>query len=298
MKKIFLGLFILGCLTVSCQEQPERLETKAMNCVFESYDDKGVAFKKAIYDFEQVLITEKILKDRSGKSYKALFEKIATNNELTNWPITSFDDLLSNIGAPRQEALGSCLATLEKNTINKLEAFAKTIQTSDELTPSILANGILAALDEEDFELNYYKMNTFLLFDTINYTNDKGLIKALPKLEENPTFQTEKAINVYIDGENQFFVNDEKVNLNTLKSKIRTYVSNNESESYIALSSERKTSFASYIDVQNAISAEIDFLRDQFSKEKYNQVFEELTKEQADEIRKVYPFNLSEAVPK
>ncbi len=298
MRKIFLGLFILGQLTASCQEQSEQLESKAMNCVYESYDDKGVAFKRVIYDFEQLLITEKILGDRSGKSYKALFEKIATNNEFTNWPVTSFGDLLNTIGRPQQEALENCLTTLEKTPVNKLEAFAKIIQTSEKLTPSILANGILATLDDDDFELNYYKMSAFLLFDTINYTNDSGLIRALPEQEEHTTFNAENAIKVYIDGENQFFVNNEKVDLEKLKSKVRAYVSNNESESYIALSSERKTSFASYIDVQNAISAEINFLRDQLSKEKYNQVFKELSKEQSDDIRKVYPFNLSEATPK
>ena len=49
-----------------------------------------------------------------------------------------------------------------------------------------------------------------------------------------------------------------------------------------------------YMDVQNAIIGEINDLREELAKEKYNTTFNKLTKEQADIIKKIYPENIVE----
>ena len=122
-----------------------------MECLYQSYEDNGIAFKKAMQDFEQVLISEEILKDRSGKGYRGLFEKIVSTNEFPNWPKINFNSFVTEIGKPRQEILQNCVASLEKPPVNKFETLANTIQSYEDVTPATLANGVLESLDEKDF---------------------------------------------------------------------------------------------------------------------------------------------------
>ena len=125
--------------------------------------------------------------------------------------------------------------------------------------------------------------------------NDKGLVKELPELSETETeYDLSKAIKIYIDGSNQLVVDNEKTDMDGLKMKIREYENRNKSESVISIKNAPESSYATYIDVQNAVVGEIRILREILSEEKYNIQLDSLTKEQLSEIRKVYPLNLTE----
>ncbi|WP_299685695.1 biopolymer transporter ExbD [uncultured Dokdonia sp.] len=302
MKYHFCILFVLGSLFISCQKQSERVEYKLINCIYETYDDQGTQYKKAFFDFEQSLITEKILEDTSGKSYKALFEKMATENTFSQWPSSSFMNKIAAIDVKQNvESYQNCIAALGDLSQSKLQSVMNIINQSntDEFTPAKLATKMLEVLDEEDFELEYYKMNIFVLFETINYTNDSGLVRKLPAIEEmkTTTSDVKNAIKVALNGENKVLVNGKKVSLEELKSQIHDYVSKNTSESMIIYQSDRKASFAKYVEVQEAISGEIKALRATLAKERYHTDLEKLTKEQLTEIRKVYPMRISEKEP-
>ncbi|MCB4800274.1 ExbD/TolR family protein [Neotamlana laminarinivorans] len=125
--------------------------------------------------------------------------------------------------------------------------------------------------------------------------NDKGLVKELPEVSETKTeYDLSKAINIYIDGSNQLLVDNEKLDIDELKTKVREYENKNKSESIISIKNAPESSYSTFIDVQNAIVGEIRILRETLSKEKYNIELDSLTKEQLSEIRKVYPLNLAE----
>ena len=296
MKKIILTLLIFGMLTISCKKQAERVETKIMNCIYESYEDQGVAFKEAFSDFEQLLITEKILEDKTGSSYKAFFEKIVIDNEFNYNPSQSFANKIMEIRMPQNESFINCQSELRKELKKETElrVVLDSILTTETFGASEVAKGFLMVFDEEDFELDYYKMNTFLFFDTINYTNDDELIKKLPDFkEEEIERDLSKAITVYMDGDNHVFVNDERVTMEELKTQIRDYVHAHTLESIIVLKSDRKTSYAKHIDLQKAITEEIQILRKELAKERYNTALDKLTEEQRSEIKKIYPLHLS-----
>ena len=301
MKKLILTYLTFGLLSISCKRQTERTEVKLMNCIYENYEDNGTEFKKALSDFEKLLINEKILKNETGKSYKAIFEKIVSDDDFNYNPSKSFLDKIIDIGMPQNESFRNCQSELRKKSKNKfskgteLQTVLDSIQNSGNLTPSIVANGILSVLNEKDFELDYYKMSVFFLFDTISYTNDSGISRKLPKFKKDETnYDLSKAINIYIDGNNLIFANKEKVNIEKLKVKIREYELKNKSESIISFKTERATMYSTYVEVQNAIIEEIQILREQLAKEKYNTELNKLSEKQQSEIKKTYPKKIVE----
>ncbi len=302
MKKSILIFLIFGFLTMSCQGQTERMEAKIMACIYENYEDQGTEFKKALSDFEQLLISEKILKDGTGISYIAIYEKIALENAFNYNPSKSFIDQINNIRVPKNSSLNKCQSKLIKNDKieftkgTELKIVLDSIMNSKNLSPSKVANGILSVLDESDFDLDYYKMSMFLMFDTMNYTNDDGITRKLPEFKEEGEIENDlsKAISIYIDGKNQIFVNNKKVNIEALKVQIREYEITNKSESIISLKTERETMYKTYVDVQNVINEEIRLLRQQLAQEKYSTELDKLTKEQLFEIKHVYPQKLVE----
>ena len=66
----------------------------------------------------------------------------------------------------------------------------------------------------------------------------------------------------------------------------------------ISLQSDRGTSYATYISVQNELVGAYNVLRDRYSNKKYGRDFEDLTKDQQKEIKiDIYPQIISEAEP-
>jgi len=302
MKKLLLTYITFGILAISCQKQTERIETKLVNCIYENYKDQGTKFKKLLSDFEQLLIDEKILKNRTGKSYKAIFDKIVVDNDFDYNPSESFLTKIIELGMPKNEAFRNCQSELREKSKNEfsksyeLQTVLDSIfKNSVNISPSIVATGILSVLNEKDFELDYYKMSVFFLFDTISYTNDDGISKKLPEFKEDKKeYDLSKAMNIYINGDNQIFVNQKKVNIEELKIKVRDYEFKNKSESFFSVKTERAAMYKTYLDVQNTIIGEIRNLREQLAKEKYNTGLDNLTEIQLSKIKIVYPQKIME----
>ncbi|WP_190246289.1 ExbD/TolR family protein [Gelidibacter gilvus] len=301
MKKLIYTIITFGLCIMSCKGQNERIEIRLMNCIYENYDDHGTEFKKAITDFEQLLIGQKILKDQSGKSYRSILEKIVVDDDFDYNPSESFFDNIREIGLPQNESYKTCQTELRKNANidltkeTKLNAVLDSLKNTGELTPSQVAIGILSVLNENDFELDYYKMNMFSLFDVISMINADGIKRQLPESKEDIIdYDVTKALNIYLDGESQVFANNQKVTHKELRKTIRDYVSENKSESVISLKNDRQTMYKTYIEIQNIIVGEIRSLREQFSKENYKTELDHLTQEQLAEVKKIYPQNLIE----
>lgn len=298
--KILLNI-IIGLISISCFAQRERVENELMNCIYENYEDQGTKFRNAISDYEKLLIDEKILNDGTGKSYKAIFEKVIIDDEFNYNPSKSFFDKTTEIGLPQNESFKNCQSELLEKSENEyskgveLKTVIDSIVNSGNISPSTIANGILTVLNEKDFELDYYKIIVFSLFDTINFTNDSGISKKLPEFKKDEReYDLSKALNIYIDGNNQIFVNKQKVDIEKFKVQIQEYIFKNKSKSIISFKTERETMYKTYINVKNTIVGEIQILREQLAKEKYNAEFDKLTEKQQSEIKKVYPIKIVE----
>lgn len=299
MKKNLLFITIL-ILTISCTGQNIlRIEDKLMDCAYQTYDDKGRAIKTLIFDFEQLLIDEKIIKDRNGDDYAAIFKKIALENDFDFTPSKSFLAELQKLAKPnpanseecRNAILGN--SSIEESKIAKLEIVLDSIQTSGNGNASKIANGILSVLSENDFELDYYKLRTLFLFDLLNPKSDIDL--RIPELQtQGHSKNLDNALHIYVDEKNQIFVNGKLMNLKELREKIKNYESKNKSESIFTLKTELDTKYSKYIEVQNSIVSEILKLRDKLSLEKFKTSFEDLNTEETKEIKNIFPLTLIE----
>jgi biopolymer transport protein ExbD len=243
-----------------------------MDCSYQSFADNGIAFKKLISDYENLLINEKILADKSGKSYRQVLKDIADKKEFNKIPSKFFADELQELEKADLEKAQECkkiiLQDSAKYDMTKLkgleQAFDKA-QYSGDLQPALIAEDILKVLGDKDFELDYYKLRTFLFFSVIDTSS--GINEKLPEFASNQSeIDLTNALKVKLDDQNQIFVDDNKVSLDDLKSIVREYESEFKSESIISLKTDRGTMYRTYIDVQNVIIGEIQYLRDQLAK--------------------------------
>jgi biopolymer transport protein ExbD len=128
-----------------------------------------------------------------------------------------------------------------------------------------------------------------------NCIEEKGLVKELPQVSRvNVDYDESKALEIYIEGNNAIFVNNEAVNLDALTSKTKDYLENSKSNAVVALKTEHETLYSTYINVQNTIVEAINTLRQDLSTKKFNKDFETLNAKERSEITTIYPLNLIE----
>jgi biopolymer transport protein ExbD len=125
---------------------------------------------------------------------------------------------------------------------------------------------------------------------------------------------------VKINSQNQMLIQGEELPLTVLREKVKEFVKNvNNDPGYpelkpvqipllgemmitkdhvISLQNDRDTQFQAYMSVQNELVAAYNELRNEISKQKFGKLFTELSEEEQDAVKKVYPMKISEAEPK
>jgi biopolymer transport protein ExbD len=299
--KLLLSIIALLFANLSIAQE-ERPEVLLINCLYESYDDGGKAFKELLNAFEVQLIKEKILKDETGESY-IQFLKVASKGNLKNLIIPSnFVEDISEIKKPDSEKTKLCREqmdekyNIESTKIGELNVLMKDIMSSDNIELSSYANGILSILRAEDFEIDFYKLNIFYFFSIINTSIDSGLARKLPKEKEIKDLEVnlENALHVDIDENNEVFLYNKKITLIDLEKEVKSYELKYKSKALIILKNNKLTHYNDYIKVQNVIISAVNSVRDILAKEIYGKVYKELEKNEAEVIKKQYPLNLRE----
>jgi len=70
------------------------------------------------------------------------------------------------------------------------------------------------------------------------------------------------------------------------------------SKGIVSLQNDRGTSYGKYIEVQNALVAAYNEVRDEFAMDKFRKKFDDLSDEQEEAVKKAIPQRISEAEPK
>ena len=162
---------------------------------------------------------------------------------------------------------------------------------------------------------------------TSSMDTDKGLPRRLPppvpkdqKDDADVDIRKRNLLVVLINSNNQILCGDEFVEMEQLKDKVKEFIANPNNDEHlpekvevdvpyfgkrmvtknhvISLQNDRGTEYQAYIDVQNALVAAYNELRNEISMEKFGQKFSELTEEQQEAVMKIYPQHISEAEPK
>ncbi len=161
---------------------------------------------------------------------------------------------------------------------------------------------------------------------TTTMATDSGLTRLLPppipadqKPEDTPPIKERNVFSVLINSKNQLLVEGEYLDVKDLKRKAKEFIENPNNLAHlpekkdtdiqffgsysvgkgvISLQNDRGTQYQAYIHVQNELQAAYNELRDELAQKKWNRQFAELSDEQKEAIKDIYPQRISEAEPK
>ncbi len=161
----------------------------------------------------------------------------------------------------------------------------------------------------------------FLVTTTMDV--DTGITRKLPPPpdpnQEPPEIKDRNIFNVLVNKYDDLLVEGKPSSIETLKQDAKEFLSNpynredlpektmrfveglgdiSVSKGVISLKNDRGTSYEMYISVQNELTAAVNELRDELSKEKFGMKFDDLKDEdQINAIQKAVPVSISEAEP-
>lgn len=163
----------------------------------------------------------------------------------------------------------------------------------------------------------------FLVTTTMD--TDGGLTRKLPpmpeeELEDLPEVKQRNVFEVLVNANDQLLVEGELMQVSQLRAAAKEFIVSDPrredlpefkeenipffgptypvSKQIISLQNDRGTSYEMYIKVQNELVAAYNDLREELARSKFNADYDDLSEEQRDAIRDVYPQRISEAEPK
>ncbi len=164
----------------------------------------------------------------------------------------------------------------------------------------------------------------FLL--TTSMDTDRGLARRLPEppqenqKKEDVDIKERNILQVFVNFQDQLMVGDSYLSVDQLRDKAKEFIANpNDDEKLpekvaeevpffgtqritknhvISLRCDRGTSYKTYIAVQNELVAAYNELRDELAQQKWQKNYADLSEEQQEAVRKIYPQVISEAEPK
>jgi len=162
---------------------------------------------------------------------------------------------------------------------------------------------------------------------TTSMDTDQGLGRTLPKPPEEDQLNNEikvkerNILNIRINKDNYLLIGDDYCTVQDVKERAKEFIANKDNNPnlpelkpkkiknlgktmmvtenhVISVQTDRGTDYGVYFQVQDALVAAYNELRDEFAKEEFGFKYEYLTDEQKEAVRDVYPQKISEAEPK
>lgn len=154
----------------------------------------------------------------------------------------------------------------------------------------------------------------FLVATTMN--NDFGIQRKLPAINPEPGKQIPERniLTVLVNSNDKILIEDDYVQLNEIEAIAKAFIENNgkgdcshceglknpsssdhPKKAVISLQNDRKTSYSTYIAVQNELTAAYTQLRNREAKKRYGVELDELESHQKKEIAALFPLIISEA---
>lgn len=152
----------------------------------------------------------------------------------------------------------------------------------------------------------------FLVVTTMDI--DKGIVTKLPPWPDENTPPPENLQQnrrnlfvVLVNAQDQLLVNGEWAKVEDLRASTKKFIDNNgvnpslsvsPQKAIVSLQNDRGTSYNMYVQVQNELRAAYRELRDAQAMNKFGKPYDQLTVDQGEDIKDMYPMRISEAEPK
>lgn len=170
-------------------------------------------------------------------------------------------------------------------------------------------------------DISFLLLAFFLLVSNIN--TDQGIARRLPPplpkdQKDKPEIKERNIFTVKINYADLILFNGEIGDIHDLKDRAKEFLGNphndpnlpektqldipllgtmDVSKGVISLQNDRGTSYDMYIAVQNELTAAINEMRDELSRERFGKKYSDLNGEQVDAIDQAIPVAISEAEP-
>ena len=289
-------IFLLSSICVFSQVETVKQETLFMNCLYASLPDGGAEFEDILGEAEDLLIKRELLKDNSGKSYVSLYKNLKGKSKRK----------FENLGVQKyfykiilSQQIDTVNQTCEYNSKKVSKEIKDKMKSFNELTMDIKENmenhdevvaNVLALMNPEDFELDYYKFMTFLMLETYHVTQlGNGDIIESSSEYINTDEKVTEYLEIQIEYENKYILENKEVSLEYLLLKVKKHLKKHKSKSEFSFKVNGEVKVATINNLREEIQKVITALRNEFALEKFNLAFDELTEKQQEEIEKTYP---------
>ncbi len=253
-------LFALTSYSLSAQDIPAFISQKIQFCEANITDEQINQLREELTDLENYFVSKGLLADKSGSSYRGVYQQIAVENDL----IFTLDKSFKMIEELEFSVYSACFYTvltrkeLSQLTPRHLLALEQIAKDYDEVSPGVVAQRILANLTEDDFELEYFKISGLLAFYTMASTAP-FLDFGFPALD--PT-ELEKVLTIklFINDRDQLLVENEVRKKDSVAVMLYDFLAVDPVGRGIELSTTKKTSYAEYlktIELINSVYAKL-----------------------------------------
>ena len=182
------------------------------------------------------------------------------------------------------------------------------ISDAESLNPNFIASEFLKVLNKKDLQHPLIKLIFYKSISQFSPAENSGVVSKLPAWsDDQPDISKIKPRNVYTIsvGKNQgILVRDKKIELNQLKDKVKSFISNPNREkdlsesptkAIISLKSQRETPYETYLKVLDEIRAAFWEMRNDKAEELYNLMFDELDEARRKKVRNMFPLVITES---
>ena len=328
----YISLIILcSLICLKGVSQNYDYEDNLINCLYGASESAGFNLKLEFSKFENYLIQQKILSDRTGQSYYDIYSSIKDTDDV-NFEIDYSlpDSVGKNFDSNLFQQIFQACSKVDNETLenelylnSRLFELNKAIENSrlESISPGSVAGVIIDVLTPSDFEHDYYKFTTILTIITLN-SLETGLERQLPTLEE--VENTERILernnlkihvstnkdSIYVDSvltsidELPLIIEKKLLSDNTVSSNPEKKIVEIEliGECYqtqlvISLTNDSKALYSTYILTQNMIIKAYNKVRNLMSLQYFEADWNNLDENQKKAIRKLIPKRVVEAEP-
>lgn len=327
MKYIYF-LILFTIINFSCISQDYSVEDQLLDCIYESFYNKGVDLKSELRKFENHLIKEKIIENNSGESYFKVFKIISLAGDYNFTSNYNLLDTLNNkidknfLSENINQNCNEIMSNLQNNSKFKksklylLQKSLDSLKNQPDINTSIVAKKIIKILNAKDFNHDYYKTKALLVFASIDNNTvynsdltDNNILDDLNKIGKR------NILNILITKENEIFIQNIKVEQHEINDKIKEFISNPDniktlsekklikiqnsgsfyqSQGVILINSDRNTKYELYLDTKNKVLSAFYDIRNKFSVDFFGIPLDSLNKNQVSIVEKVIPININE----
>lgn len=285
-------LFTFVSNVVLSQSPAERVKARQVFCDSNLSDSLVSQFRQELNELEGHFINQGLLKDGTGKSYYAVFEKIAREGDL-EFKLTVSFPLLDTLNFTIQsqcfyKALSQ--AELAKVSIEHLRASEQAFSSM----PTNINPGVVAKRLIENFKENYYDLAFFRISSLVTF-HSLSVPHVIEGLLPNTGIHRPDIIDtlyIQVDSKNELIIGDSSILINQLQSAISDFLVNDFTTKSIRLNAHRGSSYKTFVKIIQIIDTEYQRLRDEMALDKFDKPYNQLSDSDKKKIRSLIPKNV------